>query len=81
MYQTISEPIAVLGVYNHGNFVPRKLKWKQRVLKVDQITMCNDLREGQTRKRLYSVVCKGTVYRVLFNRDRETWTLEEIWVE
>ncbi len=81
MYQTIAEPIAVIGVYDHGNFVPRKLKWKQQVLQVDQITMFSDLREGQTRKRMYSLVCKGNLYRVLFNRDRETWTLEEVWME
>lgn len=81
MYQTISEQIAVLGIYDSGNFIPKKLRWKQKVLKVDEITIFGDLKEGNTRKRLYSLVCQGIVYRVVFNRDRETWMLEEVWVE
>ncbi len=81
MYQTIHESIAVVGTYAKGAFCPRKFRWNNKVLSVETITLVSDFREGQTRKRMYALLCQGTVYRVLFDRDRETWMLEEVWME
>lgn len=81
MFQTIGENIEVGGVYRHGHFVPKKFKWKQTVYPIEEITLIAEIRDGQIKKRQYSVLSHTTLYRLLFNRDTENWTLEEIFIE
>lgn len=81
MYQTIGETISVIGVYAGQAFSPKKFLWKGREYRVDHITFITDIRDGTTRKRRYSVTSGSQAYRLLFNRDSETWKLEELWVE
>lgn len=83
MYQTIHEQISVAGVYDHGRlkFTPKKIKWRQRLYTVDEITLTSDVKDGGVRQRFYSMVCGPNVYRVVFNRDTEAWWLEEVWCE
>lgn len=80
-YQTIHETIEVVGTYAHAAFTPKKMKWNNRIFPIDTITFTTDMRDGNVRKRIYSVVSKGTVYRISFNRETEQWFLEEIWCE
>jgi len=81
MYQTINEDIAVLGIYKNSFFVPKKFKWNHRVYGVQEITLLNDVSEGSIKKRLYSVVSNGNLYRLEFNRSSEKWRIAEVWVE
>lgn len=81
MYQTIGEAIEVIGVYAHQTFTPRKFLWHGREYQIERITAVVSIRDGATRKRRYGVMSGSTSYRLLFNRDSEVWTLEEIWVE
>ena len=80
-YQTINQPITVLGVYTNGQFVPKKFRWGQRVLHIDSITLTANTTDGGTKQRLVSVVSGSEVYRLRFDREQEKWWLEEIWVE
>lgn len=80
-YQTIHEKIAVAGVYAKGVFTPKKFSWRGTVLPVEQVTLQADLRDGQAKLRQFAVVSGGTVYRLLFHRESETWFLEEVWCE
>jgi hypothetical protein len=81
MYQRIDEEISVIGVYKKGHFEPKRFQWKNKILSIERITLISEIKDGIIRKRLYSVLVKGTLHRLLFNRDTEKWTLEEIWVE
>lgn len=81
MYQTIGETIRVIGLYAHQSFVPKKFLWQQKEYPIEKITFVTDMRDGVTRKRRYSVVSGAQAYRLLFNRNEETWVLEELWVE
>ena len=81
MYQTIGEAIEVIGVYASQTFTPRKFRWQRQEYPVNSITFVTDLRDGVTRKRRYSVTSGAQSYRLLFNRNEETWVLEELWVE
>ena len=81
MFQSIKEKIAVLGVYDKGTFVPKKFKWHTREYKVEEITIASDIKDGGVRKRIYSVLSQGQLYRLSFNREGEIWSLEEIWHE
>lgn len=81
MYQTIDEPIEVVGVYKQHHFFPRKFRWHHQEYTVSEITLRSDTKDGAIRKRLYSVMCGGTLYRLEFNRETEAWILQEVWVE
>lgn len=81
MFQTIGEAISVAGVYDAHTFVPKKFQWKKKVYLIEEITLISEIRDGQIKKRLYSVLCGKQLYRLLFNRATEHWTLEELWVE
>lgn len=81
MYQTIGEEISVVGSYQAGKFKPAKFQWRAKVYPVEEITLANDAKDGGVRKRYYSVVSRGTVYRLCFNRETEHWLLEEVWYE
>jgi hypothetical protein len=81
MYQTIHEQITVAGVYKSHTFTPRKFLWRKKPYLITEITLKADTKDGGVIKRLYSVVVKGNVYRLEFNRDNENWWLEEVWCE
>lgn len=80
-YESINEQVDMVGSYTQGHFKPKKFRWHGRVLNVDQITLQSDVKDGGVKKRLFSVVVGGEVYRLEFNRDSEQWWLKEIWVE
>lgn len=81
MYQTIHEKVAVAGVYDQGKFLPKKIRWNNKKIEIDQITFAADRRDGGSRWRRYSVVCGPNLYRLDFSRDEEIWWLEEVWFE
>lgn len=81
MFQRIGEKIEVAGVYRQAQFIPKKMKWRNRVYVVKQVTLCTDIKEGLVRKRMYSLMVDTTLYRIVFNRDTEVWMLEELWTE
>lgn len=81
MYQTISEKVAVAGIYNFGVFTPKKMQWNSRIYPIEQITLITETKDGGVASRIYSVVSKGNVYRLHFNRSTEIWILQEVWYE
>lgn len=81
MYQTIHEPIDVAGIYTKSTFTPKKFLWKNHEYVIGTITLKSDTKDGGVRKRLYSVTIGKDVYRLEFNRESESWMLEEVWVE
>ncbi len=81
MLTPVGEPVAVLGSYAHATFSPRKFKWRERVFSITEVTFVTDVKDGGVKKRTYSVLSGGTLYRLEFNRDTEDWCLAEIWCE
>jgi hypothetical protein len=81
MYQTIDEPIQVAGVYAQGKFTPKKFQWRQKPFVISQITSVHDFKDGSVRRRKFAVVAQATVFLLEFNREQESWMLEQIWVE
>ena len=81
MFTPIHEPIAVVGVYTHSRFIPKKFQWRTQTIPVTQITLVSDYKDGAIKKRLYSVEYQGAVYRLEFNRETEQWLLTEVFCE
>jgi len=81
MYQTISEHIAVAGVYDKSFFVPKKFLWHRKSYLIERVTFTADTKDGGVFLRMYSVTSQGNAYRIQFNRTTERWTLMEVWCE
>lgn len=82
MYQTLHEEIEVAGVFSRGKYKPVKFKWRTRQLKIQEITLVADTKDGGVRKRWFSLVAEDkNVYRLLFNLENFQWFIEEVWVE
>jgi len=81
MYQTIGENIAIIGIYDHGYFKPKKMQWHKQIFPIDQICSTHDFKDGAVKKRRFSVMSGSTLYLIEFNRDLETWILQQLWVE
>jgi hypothetical protein len=81
MYHTIHEPIQVAGVYEQSRFRPMKFRWQNRLYVIHEICTVHDFRDGSVNKRRFSVTSSGNVYLLEFDRYRETWFLEQVWVE
>lgn len=81
MYQTIGEEILIIGIYQKGRFTPKKIQWRKNTLVINQICSVHDFKDGAVRKRRFSVMSGTTLYLIEFDRDRETWLLEQVWVE
>lgn len=84
MYQTISESIAVVGRYSDhpgSLFQPVKFRWRNRSYLIEKVTLLTEIKDGAARSRMYSVLVRGTLYRLLFHRELERWSLEEVWIE
>lgn len=81
MYQPFHEKIAVAGVYKAGRFTPKWFYWRKKMYHVSEVTLRSDIKDGEVKKRLFSLVASGNVYRLEFNRDTEQWWLEEVWYD
>ncbi|MDH5532804.1 MAG: hypothetical protein OEX81_00055 [Candidatus Pacebacteria bacterium] len=81
MYQKIGEKIKVAGVYKDYTFQPFKFQWNGRQLKIDKITLVSNIKNGLIKKRLYSVMIGNDIFRLLFDRESESWTIDEVWVD
>ncbi len=81
MFTKINEKIAVVGTYNDSTFIPKKFLWRDRILKVDELTFVTDTQDGGIKNRIYSVVSAGNVYRLLFNRETEEWLIAEVFCD
>jgi len=81
MYQTIEEEISVAGVFVQGSFRPKKFRWPGRVFPIEEITLAAVARDGGILYQHFSVMSKGNLYRLRYNRDSQHWQLAELWCE
>lgn len=81
MYISIMESISVAGTYASTGFTPKKFLWKRKTYPIDTITLITNIKDGGVLSRMYSVVSQNNMYRLLFNRTIERWTLMEVWCE
>lgn len=81
MFISIGDRISVLCVYTNGVCTPKKFLWKGKAYSIQTVTVISDIPDGKMKNRMYSCVAHGTLYRIVFSRDNETWTLEELWSE
>lgn len=73
MVQRISEPV-VVGM----STVPKWVKWKSRIYKIEKIGLHHTYREGRTLYHVFSVAASTLFLRLRLNTENLSWKLEEI---
>lgn len=81
MYQPVQEKITVAGVFAQGKFEPKKFRWKNRTITIEEITMQARVRDAGVQKQFYSVLNQGNLYRLCYTLDSQEWELAEVWYE
>jgi len=81
MHQIIHETITVAGIFQQASFKPVWFIWKQRRLKINDITLISDIKEGSVKKTVYSVQAQDNIYRLDYYFLTQDWFLESIWID
>lgn len=80
MIQKISDPVTVTFTYNSINrsCMPSSLVWQGRLYAVRKIGFHHKYRRGNTLFHVFSVVAATLFFRLVFNTDTLSWSVEEI---
>ena len=81
MNQTINEYIKVAGIFQQSVFKPVWFEWNNRRLKIDEITLISDYKQGLIKYKIYSVLVEGNLYRLDFNLNSGIWMIQSVWID
>ncbi len=82
MYEKVEEKVKMLAIFEGGAVVPQIFKWQNRTYKIKNVNLAYQEREGRSINYYYSVDCEdGGVFKLKYNDENLTWTIEELWVE
>lgn len=80
MIQKISAPISVALVFNHKTreVKPVTVLWDGNSYQVTRIGLHHTVRQGRTLLHVFSVESDLLFFRLVFNTESLSWTVEEI---
>lgn len=80
MTQTLSESVSVQIVFDHRlhQAKPQQLFWNNKVYPVTQIGLRHCFREGRKLFHVFSLVSNNLFFRLRFDTENLSWTLEQI---
>ncbi len=81
MNQIINESIKVAGVFHHSIFKPVWFEWNNQQLKIDEITLISDYKQGSIKCKIYSILANGNLYRLHFDLNSHKWTVQSVWID
>ena len=80
MIEAINEEIAVITVYDpeKQRTMPWRLKWRGRSYHVVKLGYHHTVRHGRVLIHMYAVSTKTLAFKLRFDTEALTWTLEQI---
>lgn len=82
MYQTVGKKVKVLAAFEDGKIIPMKFKWSGRDHRIKKVNLFYEERSGRSINYYFSVETEtGGVFKLRYNDENLSWTLEEYWVE
>ena len=80
MTKPASEKVSVLMVSggDGGETMPVKLTWRGRTYRVTKLGFHHTVRVGRSLHHIYSVVAGQTFFRLNFDTESLSWSLEEV---
>ncbi len=81
MIQKISELVSVQVIFDHKlhKVRPQQILWKNRPYPVTEVGLRHCVRDGKRLLHIFSLVCQSTFFRLSFDTENLTWTLEEVY--
>ena len=80
MFESLHDPVDVLGSFTDGRIEPLRFRWKGKVVRVRQVTGRWSRREGQTLLRYFSVEGDGAEsYELFYDPRGPRWVLSRAW--
>lgn len=82
MYDPVHEKIKVDAIFENGKVSVTRFKWKNKVYKVDQVTLVTKAYRGRDAVWLVYVTTLTAAYKLRFDTDTLNWWMEEFtWSE
>ena len=76
MFESLSDPIDVIGAFLEGRIQPLRFRWQGRVVRVRKVTGQWSRREGQTVLRYFAVESAGgESYELCYDPRVPRWIL------
>jgi hypothetical protein len=80
MFESLSDPIDVIGAFLEGRVQPLRFRWQGRVVRVAKVTGQWSRREGQTVLRYFAVESTtGESYELCYDARGPSWILSRAW--
>ena len=82
MLELVNQPIEVLTVFAEGKLRPLRFKWRNRVVRVRQVTGEWAREEGIGPVRYFAVLAETSDYfELAYDVGRSRWRLCRVWLE
>ena len=80
MNEKINEKVSVITIYDNEKrtTLPYIIKWQGKKYTVNKIGYHHTQREGRTLKHIFSVCNDSMAFRLNFDTDNLSWTLEAV---
>lgn len=80
MFESLRDPIDVIGAFMDGRVQPLRFRWQGRVVRVKKVTGQWNRREGQTVLRYFAVQGPGgESYELCYDPRGPSWILARAW--
>ena len=80
VFESLSDPIDVIGAFVEGGVQPLRFRWQGRVVRVRKVTGQWSRREGQTVLRYFAVESPtGESYELCYDPRGPRWILSRAW--
>lgn len=82
MYDPVHEKIKVDAIFENGKVSVTRFKWKDKVYKVNEVTLITKAYRGRDTVWLVYVTTLTAAYKLRFDTDTLNWWMEELsWEE
>jgi hypothetical protein len=80
MFESLNDPVDVLGAFVDGKLRPVRFRWQGRVVRIRKVSGEWVRREGQTVLRYFAVESSGVEsYELCFDPRGPRWILSRAW--
>ena len=82
MFESINDPIDVIGAFTDGKVEPLRFRWRGTVVHVKRVTGRWSRREGQALLRYFAVEgAASDSYELFYDPRGPRWVLSRAWTE
>ena len=80
MIERVKAPVSVKLIFDHKKrtTIPKEVLWEGKEYSITKVGLHHTFREGKGLFHVFSVVSSDLFFRLLFNTENLSWSVEEI---